>query len=532
MMLYFIPAWYQKGQWCENEQSWTMRRMRTEFDDTVKQIQLFHRSGTCPCQIALLGFAPNFRHFLHRQGMYRVPYWSCFDAIQEVRRRKAAVLSFHRLKWPKGIEFVYSPFVVLAFLKKEKYAQIDFGEGGNPIRIDLYQNGRICRRNIYDDRGFISSTILYENGEPVYQDYLMENGMWKLRHFQGDGHVEINEKCPEYLLLCRDGSRSGQFLRKAYESLEQVIEEVVTSWLWFTEKADVFCAAMHELHAELLGEVLQDKKVILSFFSDRPLDMARPGVRKLTEQADFLIADSEKYRRQIREETGVSQERTAAIPPYDSRVDFGISRQIRIRKLLVPVDGLEEEVFGRLIRLLGEYLLREEGVQIHLFTRRAEYDRKERLLEQARAALRSAGLEEGWAAVEAETGTAENGLEEGEPAPVRFFAEQCVSELEVSRCMREQRLLVDIREAPEVYLQITALSLGIPQIVRTETEFVEPGRNGMLLEKTEKLPKLLDYYLHGLKNWNAAMVSSYEIGKAYTTDRLLERWREVMESVG
>lgn len=124
-MLYFIPAWYQKNQWRENEQNWHVRRMHTEFDDTVKQIQLFQRSGAYPYRILLPGFSPNFRHFLHRQGVYRAPYWSCFDAIQEVRRRKTMVLSFHDLKWPAGVEFVYSPFVVVAFLKGEKYAQIE-----------------------------------------------------------------------------------------------------------------------------------------------------------------------------------------------------------------------------------------------------------------------------------------------------------------------------------------------------------------------------------------------------------------------
>ena len=47
-MLYFIPAWYQKDQWCESEQKWYVRRMQTEFDDTVKQLQLFHRNGVWP----------------------------------------------------------------------------------------------------------------------------------------------------------------------------------------------------------------------------------------------------------------------------------------------------------------------------------------------------------------------------------------------------------------------------------------------------------------------------------------------------
>lgn len=196
-MLYFIPAWYQKDQWCESEQKWYVRRMQTEFDDTVKQLQLFHRNGVWPCRILLPGYAPNFRHFLHRQGLYRASYWSCFDAVQEVRRKKAVPLSFHNMKWPPHTEFIYTMFAVSAMREGKKYAQIEFGEDGNPIQIDLYENGRLHRRNLYDDRGFLSSTILFrENEAPWRQDYLMENGVWKLRHFLDDGHVEVNPACP------------------------------------------------------------------------------------------------------------------------------------------------------------------------------------------------------------------------------------------------------------------------------------------------------------------------------------------------
>ena len=123
-MLYFIPAWYLKNEWKEDEQFWYARRMKTETDDTVKQIQLFQRNSICEYKILLLSYAPNFRHFLHRQGVFRVPYWSVFDAIQEVQRKKQAVLSFHNLNWPKDIEFIYTPFSIAAMLNKEKYALI------------------------------------------------------------------------------------------------------------------------------------------------------------------------------------------------------------------------------------------------------------------------------------------------------------------------------------------------------------------------------------------------------------------------
>ena len=206
-MLYFIPAWYLNNEWRESEQLWYIRRMRSETDDTVKQIQLFHRNQICEYRILLLSHAPSFRHFLHRQGVFRAPYWSIFDAIQEVQRRKPAVLSFHNLNWPQGIEFLYSSFAVIALLHGEKYAQIEFGEYGNPILVDLYNGGQLKRRNLYDDRGFISCTIVFENGRMAYEQYLTEKGVWQLCRF-ADGHVAVNPKSQtENLIPHRQGNR-------------------------------------------------------------------------------------------------------------------------------------------------------------------------------------------------------------------------------------------------------------------------------------------------------------------------------------
>ena len=191
-MLYFIPAWYQLNNFKELEQNWHTRRMHTEFDDTVKHVQMFYRNGIKDIKILLLSHTPNFRHFLHRQGVFHAPYLSVFDSIQEVRGKKAAVFSFHNLAWPDGIEFVYTPFVVTAFLNGEIYARINFGEAGNAIEVIMYKDNVVVRKNIYDDRGFVSATEIYENGDIAYTDYLTDKGITKMRVYAGDGRVEIN----------------------------------------------------------------------------------------------------------------------------------------------------------------------------------------------------------------------------------------------------------------------------------------------------------------------------------------------------
>ena len=531
-MLYFIPAWYQQNEWCENEQYWYARRMRSEFDDTVKHIQLFHRSQAYPFRIMLLSFAPNFRHFLHRQSVFHAPYWSCFDAIQEIRRKKVVTFSFHNLNWPKDIEFIYSPYALVAQLHGERYAQVEFGEDGNPIQVDMYQSGHIQRKNIYDDRGFVSSTIVYEDGKPVRQDYLTDKGVWKMRHFFADGHVEINKKNPTYLLVHNEKEYKMTFVHTLYANMEQVIHEVLETYIELTDKEDIFCIAMHERHTSLLKEVLAKKKCILSFFENRYDAKSRPEALDMMERADYMIADSRENQFLIQGIVDEKITKSTNITPFDSRVDLGISQQLNVQKILVPVDGLEDDRFNELIKILGAYLPQNENAQVHLYTRNAGYDRKKYLLEKTRLALCEADLPEGWAAEGNPSGVTENMLDVVEVVPVKFFVEQCVSELAASKCIREQRLIVDMRSKTEVYLRISAISMGIPQIVYTETQFVENKKNGRVIKEIGKISEVLEFYLENLTNWNEAVVYSYELGKKYTTRNLIEKWKEVIEFVG
>jgi accessory secretory protein Asp1 len=214
-------------------------------------------------------------------------------------------------------------------------------------------------------------------------------------------------------------------------------------------------------------------------------------------------------------------------------VDFGISQQIPVQKILVPVDGLEADVFEELIGQLCKCLAANEHARVHLFTRQADYNRRAHLEEQVCRWLLKLGYDERWCLDERSAAAQENTLDEEENTVRRlFFVEQCVDELSVSRCMREQRLIVDIRKIPELYLQITSISMGIPQIVRTGTAFVSDGKNGFILSDISRLPECVSYFLDSLGNWNEALVYSYELGKNFTTEKLLEKWREVIDCVG
>ena len=128
--------------------------------------------------------------------------------------------------------------------------------------------------------------------------------------------------------------------------------------------------------------------------------------------------------------------------------------------------------------------------------------------------------------------SAENDIDSIDMVPVRFMVDQCVDELSVSRCIREQRILVDVSEKPEYYVQIAAISTGIPQIVMTKNQYVEDGENGRIIKHYDEITKALRFYLDSLANWNEAMICSYEMGKRFSTGILLDKWKEVIKGVG
>ena len=544
-MLYFIPAWYLNSEWKENEQLWHIRRMQSEVDDTVKQIQLFQRNDVCEYKILMLSHTPNLRHFLHRQGVFRAPYLSVFDAIQEVRRSSQTLLSFHNLNWPKEIEFIYSPFAVVAMLHGEKYAQIEFGEYGNLIQVDLYSGGQIRRKNIYDDRGFLSCTVVYTNGKKAYEQYLSEEGVWKLCLF-ADGHVTVNPQSAAYLIpvvgqaeeSVQDGTgkvpqeafREIPFRRNAYASMEEVIEEVFSSYLEAADPQDVFCAALHRQHAGLLVRLLSDRRKLISVFGDRVSLLEDVDSRDLLMHADYIVTDSEDNLHIVQGEPALKGRRMASIPPYDTRIDSGISLQLHVQKILVPVDHLTALELENVVTALAEYLKQNEEARIHLFTRNAAYNREDILLEQISRILEKHGFPPVWARKE-RGDRFENLLEEEERLPILFVVEQCLNELAVNKCVREQRILVDLADAPDLFLQILCVSIGVPQLLRASNRYMIPGKNGSVIRDLRELGGKLTYYLANLTHWNQAMIHSYELSRRHTADSLIRRWKEVIEKV-
>ncbi|WP_295566051.1 accessory Sec system protein Asp1 [uncultured Holdemanella sp.] len=525
-MMYFVPSWYHGNEYKENEQYWYRRRAVTEFDDSVKQIQLFNRNDIMEYMILNLSYCPNFRHFLHRQSVFHAPYWSCFDAIQEIRRTKVDILSYRDLMWPDHTEFVYTPFCIVAYVNHKKYAEVHFGEDGNMIEVFLFQSEVMVRKNIYDDRGFLSLTIVYENNQPIYEQYLDGKGNWKICHFFEDNHIEVNPENPYYLI----NNQRIKMDSLSYASIDILIEEVFSTYLdEMTESSDIFCLAMHTLHHDLLESLFTQRKTILSFYQNRLELFEDAELKSLIRNTNYCIVDSKHKIRPLEKYAGKTLP-IIDITPFDTRVDFGISQQLTVQNILVPIDSIEQSIFEALILKFVSYFEINENARVHFFTRNANWDRVDSILDFTREVLKTNGLDVRLARKETND-KAEFDLDEENKVPIKFYVDQCVDELSISKCIREQRIMVDVTTHPDLYLQISCISSAIPQIVSFETQYVHNGKNGFVVKDISEVSRCLTYYLDNITNWNKSMIYSYELGKEYNTASLIRKWKGVMKQV-
>ncbi|KRN27691.1 hypothetical protein IV38_GL001904 [Lactobacillus selangorensis] len=88
----------------------------------------------------------------------------------------------------------------------------------------------------------------------------------------------------------------------------------------------------------------------------------------------------------------------------------------------------------------------------------------------------------------------------------------------------QARLFVDLTEHPEAFLQVQAISAGIPQLTRQESPYMHAGENGQLAKDDAGLMAGLSTYLDTLTYWNEALVQNVRLIEKFSSERLIQYW--------
>lgn len=512
-MYYFLPAWYRGDQsWNSREQVW-FRQSQHGFDDTINQARMFTRSGQ-PSALLVPVYFPNLRHFAYQQGIYEVPRLAVFDYLQGIPADLPIVnLDYHDFAWPADANYVYKPFNVTVFSKDQRYAQLSMGPEGNLIVMDLFKNDQRYRQLDFDDRGFVSRVSEYnEQQQLVRQAYLDHLGNEQF-YVAADGQVHIV---------------GGAHLARhqgIYPDLRSLITEQFTQFVQEQiQPADLVVAAADPFHDQMLGQVIPNDQLVMSYFGDRAA-LTEPAEAALAQRAVLTIADS-NYNQKRLEASGA---KVLQLPPLDTRLSLGISNQERLLKIMLLIDGLSASALRVVLEIIMKTMNENELIDLTLLTfrggqRQAEIEALVAELDERLA------LTDQYTFNQVKAAAAENQLADDldatrENARKRDIHFVTVSaEPQLIQAIHTTRLLIDLSAQPDVFLQIAGISAGIPEILRAESLYVEDGKNGRLLQNvTTDLAPAIHFYLDGLKNWNTALVHAANKISDYTSGRIVKR---------
>ena len=517
MIFYFIPSWYtEKHRWQTDEEPW-YQPGSTGFDDSVSQIRMFRSQGE-EIRLLNLSYFPLLRRFLHRQGLYPLPYWSAFDEAQDIHTKSIGVLSYLDLPWPKNTEWIYSPFSIFAMVQGKRYARVNFTDGSELLSVDYYStDGALIRTDLYDDRGFRSSYRTYQDGREAWQYFLNPYGKLQFRENLSTGAVDT-EPDAGYL-----------FRRLHYVHIREMLREILTASAGDRKGNGAYIIASNSAHNRMVLETLRTERVALSYFRDRFPYQDVEYLKRDAEKASFIVTDTAYAAERIQAALGEHHVPVYSISPFDTRLVLGKSTQSRHLRIVFAADGLPPKILQAALEQIYVYMRHNrDTVLLPLVHRDGAKDAITQICKAVRDDGRYTEL-----LLPNESPAAPDGAEEkgtpGQEIPARIFPTQCRSEEELIGILQDTRLIVDLRSHPDLYLQIAGISAGIPQINCQSTQYIEHKKDGYLISDIRKLQEALSYYLDGLSHWNEALVYCIQKIDRYKGKSLVHQWKEIFE---
>ena len=517
-MNYFIPSWYgdHPAQWGSPSQEFQWGYHVMEFDDTINQVRMFIRFQEPTCLLTL-GYFPGLRHLFHRQDLMQVKVHNLFDQMQGIPANQPTIeINYRDWDWPKDCEFVHSGAGTFIYRGNDVYAVLHYEIEGNLIQVERRQAGQPLKNLIFDDRGFLSSVEYFENGQFSHHDFLMPNGDVAFR-LQADQSVMV--MVPDQLPM----------QELVYPNIAAMVNESLATFADQQLAAnDLVVVASNPQHSSLIIDNLSKAHVILSFFEDRNQTITEAEIEQAS-KANLLVVNADFQKDQLGQH-GLTN--VVVTPPFDSRLNLGTSMQEEHFKVLLLVEQLSDQELQRALTTLLHFM--EQNALVDLIICTIQDDRYEAVKSCLKFLSQQVDWKYDYQFDVKEEDRGGNDLDDDddldddlkvEQKKVRYIDFAGInSEPHLIEVIDPMRVVIDLAPHPNSYLQIAAISSGIPQINQVANSYVVSGKNGLILNDDLNLTAALHFYLDGLKNWNEALVYAVEKIGQYTSGQIVNEW--------
>ena len=512
-MIHFIPAWYNPTRpWYSAYSVWFEAAASAESDDTVTQLRVFQQ-GSEDVGLIVLNYAPSLRRFLHSQNVFDVPYWSLFDQIQGLENDYTRPLDFLKLEWPEDVSFYYNPFVVTVMQDNDVYARVLLALGGTLRSIRYYADGLTTLERIFDDRGFLSSVLMYdEDGQAITQYYLSRTGDVILSEDLPSGHIDVLQN-------------EDRFQSQSYDRWEDLIAEFLGAHLrQRSGEGDTVVLALSAQHNELVRSVLEDQTLVLSRLGGKPANASSDLLQRAGAVFSGIAPAADDDSAEQADEWMFLPE--LSIYPLEHRPTFGASANESKVYVSLFVDNLTTEDLDYAIAMMAGVLVGDDRTRLLPLTFRSrdlDYLRGIRGVINGYQHLDLALL----GGDETAGLGADLGVADGPEEKIQLtFVD---GEADLIRTIGRSRVLIDLGSTVNHRLAVEAVSAGVPQVNRSEQELCTHPINGYVIGDDSELPTAVSYFLSGLEHWNQSLVQCRVLEDLFSAQEVLNRWGLIKE---
>ncbi|WP_312040237.1 accessory Sec system protein Asp1 [Macrococcoides bohemicum] len=491
-MKYFIPAWYQGDKWWRDlHVPFYLKSTRSDFDDMISLMNM-HLKNNKPFKLIHLSYHSGFQLFLHRNNLYEIDYYSVFDYMQNFPQSTPRALDFKAFNWPSETEFIYTLHIIKAIYLNE-VTNIYYNEDGFLVWMEKFIDDVKVARYIFDNRGFLSSIILYEHEYETAQLFL---------DIEGD-IVFVEDFATNKITIKK---HFDKFKYKEYKDIEQLISEQLQTFIGDKNNYTAIVAS-DVRHNQVIEEVIPSSSLIFSIFEKRQIDYLN-----ISNIKSKIIVDTKLNELSVSKFLPSTQ--ILRITPFDTQIIPSISNQLYIDYIGIFIDNIDDQFLMQILELLSPLLREEKKYCLKLMTRHNLIDRNNMIQDMIKQ------INDQYIS---SMGDIEDLVEE-EIAKMEVIKVEFIPfETDLLKLISELRIMVDLGKEPDLYIQIGSISTGIPQINYIKTDYVLNEYNGIIIEKPQDLLPALNHYLKSLKNWNISRNYSFKLIDKYSSENIINK---------
>ncbi|MCH3922185.1 accessory Sec system protein Asp1 [Limosilactobacillus sp.] len=504
-MDYMVPAWHELFI------DWAYNVPHLDFDDATGQLRLL-QDNKQPVGLFLLNYQPNLLERLGQMALSPNSILSVFDYIQDVHHQEGQSLSYKDFAWPAGAYLKFSSFHIQVIVNKKMYAQVIFSVSGRIILVQYYdENEQLTKQLRIDSRGFISREEDFRGDKETQHIYFDEQGNWRINHNLESDQVIVNP-------MFKD-----QFAHGEYDHLDELIREVALTDLMpqvYKDGGRMVIALDDKM--PVAPDLFSTVPTVYSISQWHPCKKILAGLQN--PDLVTMVADREKTAESVQELLHLDKPVTT-IPIFYSQFRLGHSQRIAQQRIAIFNENMTGQELMDLVNRLYSRLLKNYKKEQLLFLNYSQ----EKELEAKQIINQLCADHPGEFRLHKDhPAMIEVDLEGAKKLPELYLKSVRLPSVgDAMTVLDKVRLMIDLGEEPDEFLQMASVSTGIPRLQRHATEEVHDHQNGLVVTDNDQVLAGISYYLDHLKHWNEALASDVQIMNTHSSQRLFQKWQEL-----